>query len=224
MVGHQRSSPRDGQLSPEVSTPCGSYLNLVVHMCSGARRDKPRPMNTGAIICAGMGTYHKCPSSTIFQAPGGGGGQGQWEQGTRKWRRAERVHGRQQQHRGASQPALSLPGSTATPAQPASGGGCLPQPRWAVCAIQGEANQGQTSREGEGDDKGTPHQTPHQHQQPTPGCPAPLPPPPTPPHPGSPPPHPVYPCRHGGYNSAGSRTPTTPLPPSPPPREPPANN
>ena len=45
----------------------------------------------------------------------------------------------------------SLPGARATPAQPASGGGCLPQPRWAVCATGAEAHQGQTSREGEKD-------------------------------------------------------------------------
>ena len=38
-----------------------------------------------------------------------------------------------------------------TPAQPASGGGCLPQPRWAVCATRVGAHQGQTSREGEKD-------------------------------------------------------------------------
>ena len=37
------------------------------------------------------------------------------------------------------------------PAQPASGGGCLPQPRWAVCATGAGAHQGQTSREGEKD-------------------------------------------------------------------------
>ena len=36
-------------------------------------------------------------------------------------------------------------------AQPASGGGCLPQPRWAVCATGAGARQGQTSREGEKD-------------------------------------------------------------------------
>ena len=34
-------------------------------------------------------------------------------------------------------------------AQPASGGGCLPQPRWAICATGAGAHQGQTSREGE---------------------------------------------------------------------------
>ena len=39
----------------------------------------------------------------------------------------------------------------ATPAQPASGGGCLPQPRWAVCATGAGAHQGQTNREGERD-------------------------------------------------------------------------
>ena len=43
----------------------------------------------------------------------------------------------------------SIPGARATPAQPASGGGCLPQPRWAVCATGAGAHQGQTSREGE---------------------------------------------------------------------------
>ena len=49
------------------------------------------------------------------------------------------------------QPTPSLPGARATPAQPASGGGCLPQPRWAVCATGAGAHQGQTSREGERD-------------------------------------------------------------------------
>ena len=63
----------------------------------------------------------------------------------------ERAHGRQRQQRGwPGQPAPSLPGARATPAQPASGGGCLPQPRWAVCAT-GAGDQGQTSREGEKD-------------------------------------------------------------------------
>ena len=42
-------------------------------------------------------------------------------------------------------------GARATPAQPTSGGGCLPQPRWAVCATGAGAHQGQTSREGEKD-------------------------------------------------------------------------
>ena len=64
----------------------------------------------------------------------------------------ERAHGRQRQQRGwPGQPAPSLPGARATPAQPASGGGCLPQPRWAVCATGAGAHQGQTSREGEKD-------------------------------------------------------------------------
>ena len=62
----------------------------------------------------------------------------------------ERAHGRQRQQR-LGQPAPSLPGARATPAQPASGGGCLPQPRWAVCATGTGAHQGQTSREGEKD-------------------------------------------------------------------------
>ena len=62
----------------------------------------------------------------------------------------ERAHGRQRQQRGwPGQPAPSLPGARATPAQPASGGGCLPQPRWAVCRTGAGAHQGQTSREGE---------------------------------------------------------------------------
>ena len=38
-----------------------------------------------------------------------------------------------------------------TPAQPASGGGCLPQPTWAVCTTGAGAHQSQTSREGEKD-------------------------------------------------------------------------
>ena len=58
--------------------------------------------------------------------------------------------------KGMAWPATpSLPGARATPAQPASGGGCLPQPRWAVCATGAGAHQGQTSREGEKDIWGT---------------------------------------------------------------------
>ena len=73
-------------------------------------------------------------------------------QGARMEGMEERVHGRQRQQRGwPGQPAPSLPGARATPAQPASGGGCLPQPRWAVCATRAGAHQGQTSREGERD-------------------------------------------------------------------------
>ena len=63
-------------------------------------------------------------------------------------------------------------------------GGCLPQPRWAVCATGGGAHQGQTSREGERDDQGRPAHTPYQHQQPTQGCPG-------PPHPARAPPSPT---------------------------------
>ena len=60
--------------------------------------------------------------------------------------------GGQRQQRGwPGQPTPSLPGARATPAQPASGGGYLPQPRWAVCAAGAGAHQGQTSREGEKD-------------------------------------------------------------------------
>ena len=74
----------------------------------------------------------------------------QREQRTRMERMAERAHGRQRQQRGwPGQPTPSLPGARATPAQPASGGGCLPQPRWAVCATGVGAHQGQTNREGE---------------------------------------------------------------------------
>ena len=51
------------------------------------------------------------------------------------------------QHGGST----SAYGGGATPAQPASGGGCLPQPRWAVCATGAGAHQGQTNREGEKD-------------------------------------------------------------------------
>ena len=72
------------------------------------------------------------------------------EQGTRMEGMGERANGRQRQQRGwLGQPAPSLPGARATPAQPASGGECLPQPRWAVCATGAGARQGQTSREGE---------------------------------------------------------------------------
>ena len=63
-------------------------------------------------------------------------------------RMGERAHGRQQQQRGwLGQPASSLPGARATPAQLVSGGGCLPQPS----ATGAGAHQGQTSREGERD-------------------------------------------------------------------------
>ena len=61
------------------------------------------------------------------------------------------VGGERQQRGWPGQPAPSLPGARATPDQPASGGGCLPQPRWAVCATGAGAHQGQTSREGEKD-------------------------------------------------------------------------
>ena len=78
--------------------------------------------------------------------------QEQQEQGSRMEAMGEHAHGRQRQQRGwPGQPAPSLQGARATPAQPASGGGCLPQPRWAVCATGAGAHQGQTSREGEKD-------------------------------------------------------------------------
>ena len=73
----------------------------------------------------------------------------QREQGNRREGMGERAHGRQRQQRGwPGQPAPSLPGARATPAQPASGRGCLPQPRWAVCATGAGAHQGQTSHGG----------------------------------------------------------------------------
>ena len=89
-----------------------------------------------------------------------------------------------------------LPGARATPAQPASGGGCLPQPSWAVCATGEGAHQGHTSREGERDDKAPPAHTQHQHPQPTQGRAGP--PPPT--TRGPPQPDPVF-----------SETPLSPL-------------
>ena len=93
-----------------------------------------------------------------------------------------RANGRPRLHRGRpGQPVPSLPDARAAPGQPASGGGCLPQPRWAVCTTRDGAHQGQTSREGEGDDKGAPHR----HQQPTHGRPCPPPPPRVPPPPPS---------------------------------------
>ena len=108
----------------------------------------------------------------------------------------EHAHGRQRQHRGwPGQPDPSLLGARATPAQPASGGGCLPQPRWAVCATGGGAHQGQTSHKGERDSKGPPAHTPHQHQQPTQMAPK-----SHPPHPLSPQPDPVYPCTAMSHN------------------------
>ena len=53
--------------------------------------------------------------------------------------------------KGMAWPALLLPSARATPTQPATGGGCLPQPRWAVCATGAGAHHGQTGREGERD-------------------------------------------------------------------------
>ena len=51
------------------------------------------------------------------------------EQGTRMEQMVECAHGRQRQERGwLGQPTASLPGARATPAQPASGGGCLRSP------------------------------------------------------------------------------------------------
>ena len=83
---------------------------------------------------------------------GGGAQQGRRGYQNGGKRMVERTHGRQRQQRGwLGQPAPSLPGARATPAQPASGGGCLLQPRWAVCATGVGAHQGQTSREGEKD-------------------------------------------------------------------------
>ena len=76
----------------------------------------------------------------------------QREQGTGMEGMGELAHGRQRQQRGwPGQPASSLPGGRATPAQQAAGGGCLPHPRWAVCATGAGAHQGQTSLEGEKD-------------------------------------------------------------------------
>ena len=76
----------------------------------------------------------------------------QREQRTRMEGMGERAHGRQRQQRGwPGQPAPSLPGARATPAQLASAEGCLPQSTWAVCATRAGAHQGQTSHEGEED-------------------------------------------------------------------------
>ena len=82
------------------------------------------------------------------------GRRGNQDSGNREpeWSGWQSVRGRQRQQIGwPGQPAPSLPGARATPAQPASSGGCLPQPRWAVCATGVGAHQGQTSREGERD-------------------------------------------------------------------------
>ena len=73
-------------------------------------------------------------------------------QGTRMEGLGELAHGGQRQHKGwPGQLAPSRLGARATPAQPASSGGCLPQPRWDVCATGGGAHQGQTSCKGERD-------------------------------------------------------------------------
>ena len=87
----------------------------------------------------------------------GGGAQqgrrGNQNSGNREpeWKGWESVRMRGSDNKGDGQPAPSLLGARATPAQPASGGGCLPQPRWAVYATGVGAHQGQTSREGEKD-------------------------------------------------------------------------
>ena len=47
--------------------------------------------------------------------------------------------------------AATIKGMAWPASPPASGGGCLPQPRWAVCATGAGAHQGQTNREGEKD-------------------------------------------------------------------------
>ena len=71
------------------------------------------------------------------------------EQGTRMEQMVERAHAT---IKGMAWPANPVAtGARATPAQPASGWGCLPQPRWAVCATGAGAHQGQTNREGEKD-------------------------------------------------------------------------
>ena len=84
-----------------------------------------------------------------------GGGVQQGRRGNQdrepEWRGWESVRMRGSDNKGDGQPAPWLLGARATPAQPASGGGCLPQPRWAVCATGAGAHQGQTSREGERD-------------------------------------------------------------------------
>ena len=98
------------------------------------------------------------------------------QQGTRKRRRGEHAHGRQRQHRGEpGQLAPSLPGARATHAQPASGGGCLPQPGWAISTTRLGARQGHTKWDGMGG--GTANPNPHRHRQPSPGCTRPSPPP-----------------------------------------------
>ena len=72
---------------------------------------------------------------------------------------AERAHGRQRQQRGwPGEPAPSLPGARATPAQPASGGGCLPQPKWAACATGARAIRGRPAVRGKGTYGGRPGQ------------------------------------------------------------------
>ena len=83
----------------------------------------------------------------------------QREQGTRMEGMGERAHGRQRQQRGwPGQPAPSLPGARATPAQPASGGGCLPQPRWAFAQQEREPIRGRPAVRGKRTYSGQPGQ------------------------------------------------------------------
>ena len=85
--------------------------------------------------------------------------QEQREQGTRMEGMGEGAHGRQRQQGGwHGQPAPSLPGAKATPAQPASGGGCLPQPKWAVCATGAGAHQDRPAVRGKRTYGGRPEQ------------------------------------------------------------------
>ena len=102
---------------------------------------------------------------------------GQREQGTGTWEVGEHAHGGQRQHRGwPGQPAPSLPVLGQPLINRHQVGVVSRSPEWAVCAKGGGAHQGQTSREGERDDKGPPAHTPHQRPQLTQGRPGPPPP------------------------------------------------
>ena len=78
---------------------------------------------------------HKGRGSTARQdtgaTPGGTGGTATDREGARE----------------AATTQGTLPGARATPDHAASGGGCLLQPRWAVCTTRDGTHQGQTSRE-----------------------------------------------------------------------------
>ena len=138
------SSLPDLSLSTSLSFPLVSCAP-VLPLCVESTQRKATAFAVGQVCPSGGGGGHSKAGEATRTAGTGNqnGGDGRacaWEAATTKgmtWP--------------ASPVATRRPGARATPAQPASGAGCLPQPRWAVCATGAGAHQGQTSREGEKD-------------------------------------------------------------------------